>query len=120
MAIKKTLETVGELVSGAGVVAAIGFFLWGFYLNLKIVGDTWGFWATIAGGPLLPIVVLLIPWYAGFALGNWFPLWISYIAFWAAACTAAVGARLSLKMSRQGSVTLAEASNGSPGESPKL
>jgi hypothetical protein len=118
--IKKTLETIGESLAALGAVAAIAFFLWGFYLSLKIVGDLGGFWATIAGGLLSPIVFLITPWHAGFALGDWFPLWISYVAFWAAACTAAAGARLRLKMSRQGPATLAEASNGSPSEGPKL
>ena len=120
MPIKKTLGTIGESIAALGAVAAIAFFLWGFYLSLKIVGDLGGFWATIVGGLLYPLVFLLMPWYAGFALGNWFPLWISYIAFLAAACIAAVGARLSLNMSTREPATLGEASNGSPSKGPKL
>lgn len=82
-------------------MVTIVFFLWGFYLSLKIVGDWGGFWATLAGGFLAPFVFLIVPWYAGFTVGDWFPFWISYGAFWASAFVASGGAILRLKLSPQ-------------------
>ena len=82
-------------------MVTVMFFLWGFYLSLKIVGDTGGFWATLAGGLLAPFVFLIVPWYAGFALGDWSPVWISYVAFWASAFAASGGAILNHKLSPQ-------------------
>ena len=94
-------------------MVTIAFFLWGFYASLKIVGDLGGFWLTIAGGLLYPVVFLIIPWYAGFALGDWTPFWISYVAFWAAACTASGGAILRSKMLPPEQTTPAASENDS-------
>ena len=118
MSWKKSLGNFGEVVAATAAMVTIAFFLWGFYLSLQIVGDLGGFWAAIAGGLLYPVVFLVIPWYAGFALGDWLPLWISYVAFWAAACTASGGAILRLKMSPQEQFRPPETGNGSLG--PKV
>ena len=115
MSWKNNLGSFGEVVAATAAMVTIAFFLWGFYLGLKMVSDLGGFWATLAGGLFYPFVFFLMPWYAGFVLGDWFPLWINYVAFWAAAFTAAGGALLRAKMAAPQSLRPAAAGDPSEG-----
>ncbi len=94
---KAALKTIACLATLVWLFSFIGVFLWGFYLSLKIVGDLGGFWATLAGGLLYPVIYLVVPWYAGFARGDWLPFWVSYVLLWVPAVLGAVFARMWLK-----------------------
>ncbi|KAA3609566.1 MAG: hypothetical protein DWQ01_09560 [Planctomycetota bacterium] len=50
------------------------------YLNLTLLSQVAGTQGVVLGVVLLPVTITVTPWYAGFAVGNWFPLLISGLA----------------------------------------
>jgi hypothetical protein len=65
--------------------------IWGFFLCIGIVYDTLGFIGAVIAFFLLPFMLYLAPWYAGFADGNWLPVMVIYGATVAAAALFIVG-----------------------------
>lgn len=61
----------------AGIIFAITG-IWGFFLCLAIIVKVAGFWGLAASLVLTPITFVAAPLYAGFAWGNWFPLFLTY------------------------------------------
>jgi hypothetical protein len=51
---------------------------WAVFLDLAILYETHGFWSGLVGLVLAPITFIVVPWYAGIALGNWLPLGVGY------------------------------------------
>jgi hypothetical protein len=51
---------------------------WALFLDLAILYETHGFWSGLVGLVLAPITFVVVPWYAGIALGEWLPLAVGY------------------------------------------
>lgn len=85
---------IGVLVKGAGYVALAISGIWGFLLNLAIIGQAAGFWGFVAAFTIFPVTYIATPWYAGVALGNWFPLLVCYGGVIVAAILMAVGSAI--------------------------
>ena len=47
-------------------------------MSLRIIHDVTGFWGAAVAFLLFPITFAIVPWYAGFALGSWILLLVSY------------------------------------------
>jgi len=60
-----------------GIIFTI-FGLWGFILDLAIIGHAAGFWGFVIAFFVLPITFVAAPWYAALVWGNWSPLVIGY------------------------------------------
>jgi hypothetical protein len=63
------LAAIGVLVVGG---------IWGFLLSLGLVSEVAGTWAVVAAVVLAPFTVATVPFYAGFAWGEWMPLALNY------------------------------------------
>lgn len=71
-------KRLGNALRVAGVLAWIGFGLWGLLLNIAVVSHVAGFWGVVVGFLVLPVTFFATPWYAGVALGDWLPLIVNY------------------------------------------
>jgi hypothetical protein len=69
---------IGGFLKVAGLVAWAIFGIWGFLLCLAIVSQAAGFWGVVVCFFVFPVTFVAVPWYAGVAWGNWFPLLICY------------------------------------------
>ena len=72
------MQAIGKLISVVGYITFVITGMWGFLLCVGIITDAVGFWGTVASFFLLPVTFVAAPWYAGFALGDWFPLMLNY------------------------------------------
>ncbi|MCL4184024.1 MAG: hypothetical protein KJ011_11310 [Burkholderiaceae bacterium] len=79
------LTAVGVLVVGG---------VWGFLLSLGLVSEAAGSWAVVVAVILAPFTVATVPFYAGFAWGEWAPLALNYGGGIAAALLLYLGAAL--------------------------
>lgn len=72
-------KLIGIVLMGIGGIGGCSVCtIWGLILSLIIVARLTGLLGLMIGFVLFPISLLVVPWYAGFELGNWFPLIISY------------------------------------------
>jgi hypothetical protein len=63
------------------VPAFIIYFLggiWGLFIVLGIVYDSFGFWGTLISFLIFPFVLYGAPLYVGIVDGNWFPAIVCY------------------------------------------
>ena len=68
--------------------------LWGFFICFGIVQNTLGTVVAVISIFLAPFLLTLAPWYAGFALGEWFPLMLVYGGGIGATILFAIGAAI--------------------------
>lgn len=68
---KLTLAAIGLAL--AATVAS-----WALFLDVAILYEGYGVWGAVVGVMLAPFTFLLVPWYAGIALGHWLPLAVGY------------------------------------------
>lgn len=71
-------QAIGGFFTILGYIAFVVFGLWGFIIELIIVNYVAGFWGMVVGFMILPVTLIVAPWYALVAWGNWFPLLIVY------------------------------------------
>lgn len=72
------MKAIGSLLKGAGGVVFAITGLWGLLLCIAVVKQVAGFFGTVAALFLFPITFVAAPFYAGFALGDWFPFAVNY------------------------------------------
>ena len=63
-----------NMVHGLGLYAGAAAGGVTFFMCIKIIAEEWGIFAGVLGFLLAPVTCVVMPWYAGFALGNWIPL----------------------------------------------
>ena len=69
---------IGGMFYAAGVfIYLIGGF-WGLFLSVGIIHDKFGLLGTVISLLVFPFTLYLAPWWAGFADGNWQPLFVTY------------------------------------------
>ncbi len=51
---------------------------WGFFICFGIVQDALGTAVAVISLFFFPFLLVLAPWYAGLALGDWFPMVVTY------------------------------------------
>lgn len=70
---------IGIVLMGIGGIGGCSVCtIWGLILSLIIVARLTGLLGLMIGFVLFPVALLVVPWYAGFALHDWFPLIMSY------------------------------------------
>lgn len=52
--------------------------LWGLFICLGIIYDSFGFFGALIAFFVLPFTLYLAPWYSAFADGNWQPVIVIY------------------------------------------
>ena len=82
---------MGALFKIPGTIVYYAAGLWGLYLCLALIVDGWGGFAAVIAFFLAPFVLLAVPWYAGFADGNWFPCIVIYGGGLLGACLGGIG-----------------------------
>ncbi|MCK4334249.1 hypothetical protein KAX06_05650 [candidate division WOR-3 bacterium] len=79
---------ISILVGTIGCVAGV---VWGLILTTQIVYPAIGLIGAILSIVLAPVTLLVVPWYAGLILSNWFPLVICYGGFYGGGIVCCVG-----------------------------
>lgn len=88
------MRALGGLLKVAGICLFLLVCLWGTLVSLGIVSDALGIWAAAIAFLVAPFVFALVPWYAGLACQDWFPLMLNYGGAGVAATMALLGARM--------------------------
>lgn len=91
------MNTLGGLIKVVGWIVFAVTGLWSFFLCLGIIKTAVGFWGAFAALILGPVAFVAAPLYAGFALGDWFPLVLGYGGVIATAVLFGIGSALSDK-----------------------
>ncbi len=75
---KSVQETLHTIFATLGYILYFIFGIWSFLVNLSIANEILGFWGVLLGFTLFPVLLVVMPWYALVAWGNWFPLAVTY------------------------------------------
>ena len=68
--------------------------IWGFILCAGIIHVKFGFLGALVAFIIFPFTFALVPWYAGIADGNWFPLALNYGSVLAGGVLFAIGSAI--------------------------
>ena len=69
---------MGTIFKAPAVLIWIVCGFWGLYICFAIVQNVLGTVVAVMSIFLAPALLSLAPWYSGFALGDWFPLLLTY------------------------------------------
>lgn len=72
------MHLTGRALSWLGLALFPAAFLWGTSLCVDIAEGQLGAEAGLLALLFAPLSYALVPWYAGFALGQWLPLLVNY------------------------------------------
>jgi len=89
------MNTIGSLFQVAGYIVFAIAGIWGFFLCIGLISDAAGFWGIVAALFLGPVTFVAAPVYAGFSLGDWFPLILNYGGGISAAVLIGIGSAIS-------------------------
>jgi putative effector of murein hydrolase LrgA (UPF0299 family) len=69
---------LSRILSGPIAIVYYGGGLWSLALIVSYLADAWGWFFALLSLFLLPIVLYIVPLYAGFADGYWLPAQVAY------------------------------------------
>jgi len=72
--------SLGRALKAFGLLGFALAFLCGMALCITIVAEVAGFAGGVLALLLAPLSFMLVPWYAGLALGDWTPFLLNYCA----------------------------------------
>jgi hypothetical protein len=90
----KLRGNAGGILKVVAIIMYLILGLAGSVLQLSIVYEVAGSWGVVVGIFLLPVVLLVAPWYALIAWGNWLPVVVVYGGGIAATILYAIGSAI--------------------------
>jgi len=79
-AIMMMSASLGRALKAFGLLGFALAFVWGLALCIAVIAEIAGFAGAVLGLLLAPLSFILVPWYAGLALGDWTPFLLNYCA----------------------------------------
>lgn len=78
MAVKNTINKIGEVIKEIGYVVYFIFGLWGLLICFQLVKYVFGEQYAFLSLLIFPLTLFFTPWYVLYEWGDWFPLIIIY------------------------------------------